>query len=119
VLRSGKTESLPHTGEALKNDELDRKTPLELVHPDFVTAVARVAGYGAAKYGRWNWLKGKALSRDYAAALRHLMAWASGEDLDRESGLPHLAHAAACIMIVYVTQIRGVGTDDRPGRQSQ
>lgn len=103
-------------GDASKNDRLDGKPPLELVHPDFVTAVARVAAYGAAKYGRWNWLRGKELSRDYGAALRHLMAWASGEDLDPESGLPHLAHAAACVMIVYVTQTRGLGRDDRLGK---
>lgn len=99
--------------EALKNDRADGKPRMELVAPDFLRGLAAVLTYGAAKYEPWNWTKGKTLSRDFAAALRHLTAWNDGEDLDPESGLPHLMHAVADIMIVFVTQLRGTGTDDR------
>jgi len=99
---------------ASKNDLVDGKPPLHLIAPDFLVAVARVLAYGARKYAAWNWARGKELSRDYGAALRHMTAWWGGEDLDPESGLPHLAHAATDIMIVYVTYLRGSGKDDRP-----
>lgn len=89
------------------------KAPLNLVTPDFITAVAEVLAFGAAKYEAWSWAEGKAWSRDHAAALRHMMAWANGEDLDTESGLPHLAHAACDLMFLITSQRRGLGTDDR------
>ena len=97
----------------------DPESELDLVallDPGWVEGVARVLGYGAHKYAPWNWLKGKELSRDAGAALRHLLARARGEELDPESGLPHLDHAAACVLIVHVTQTRGTGKDDRRPR---
>lgn len=61
--------------------------------------VAAVATYGAAKYAVDNWqLVPDAERRYFAAALRHLSAWKQGERLDRESGLPHLAHAVCCLL---------------------
>ena len=59
--------------------------------------VVKVVTYGAAKYAPMNWVK---VSKDryYAAAHRHLSAWWLGEKTDTESGLPHLAHAACCIL---------------------
>ncbi len=40
--------------------------------------------------------KGTRWGRYYAAAQRHLNAFWAGEDMDPESGLPHLAHAMWC-----------------------
>ena len=34
------------------------------------------------------------------ACHRHLQAWWSGERLDKESGLPHLAHAVCCLLFL-------------------
>jgi len=63
--------------------------------------VVRVLGYGANKYGAENWRKIEAAERRYfSAALRHLAAHARGEKLDSESGLPHLAHAAASLLFL-------------------
>lgn len=36
----------------------------------------------------------------YAAAMRHIMAWRLGIKDDSDDGLPHLAHAAACLFIL-------------------
>jgi hypothetical protein len=47
------------------------------------------------------------------AALRHLSAWAQGVERDAESGLPHLAHAACCVLMLGALTKRGTGTDDR------
>jgi len=44
--------------------------------------------------GANNWRLGMPFGRIYAAAQRHLWAWWDGEDIDPESGLNHLDHAA-------------------------
>lgn len=63
--------------------------------------VVRVLTFGAKKYGDNNWQKvARAQERYYAAAMRHLSAWQAGEVADSESGLPHLAHAACCLMFL-------------------
>jgi hypothetical protein len=63
--------------------------------------VARVFDHGNRKYAEDNHLKmNVATLRRYAGAcLRHLEARQRGEMLDPESGLPHLAHAIASLMI--------------------
>ncbi len=45
--------------------------------------------------------------------MRHLIAWISGESYDKESGINHLAHAAANLMMLLEYQNRGTGEDDR------
>lgn len=73
----------------------------ELAHLPFtqLEAVARVLDYGAAKYSRDNWQRGDFI-RYASACLRHLFARLKGDRLDSESGLPHLAHAACCILFM-------------------
>lgn len=56
--------------------------------------ISRVYGYGAGKYAERNWERGYNWSWSYGALQRHLNAFWRGEDIDKESGLPHLAHAA-------------------------
>lgn len=94
--------------------KLDAGKPrLDLIAPDMLRAVGRVMAFGAKKYAAWSWTKGKEWSKDYAAAMRHITSWAGGEDLDPESGEPHLAHAICDITFLLVSQLRGLGTDDR------
>lgn len=83
----------PHApGAKLDEGKLD----LTLVPPELVEQVARVMMFGAAKYtrGGWQHVEDGPL-RYYAALRRHLHAFEGGEDLDPETGLHHLAHAAA------------------------
>ena len=70
------------------------KLRMDLLPVRSLVQVAQVYTYGAEKYAPNNWRKGMAWSRIYAAILRHLFRFWGGEDLDSESGLPHLAHAA-------------------------
>lgn len=59
-----------------------------------VEDVVRVLTHGAKKYAPYNWQRVENLEdRYYAAMLRHLSAWRQGEVLDRDTRLPHLAHA--------------------------
>lgn len=69
---------------------------------------------GMLKYGRANWRKaGIRASIYYDACNRHLDAWFEGEDVDPDSGLPHLAHAIACIAIIIDAKAAGKLNDDR------
>jgi hypothetical protein len=69
---------------------------------------------GALKYGRANWrAAGVRASIYYDACLRHITKWFEGETTDPESGLPHLAHALACITILIDATEAGKLKDDR------
>lgn len=49
----------------------------------------------------------------YDACRRHLGAWFEGEERDPDSGLPHLAHALACLAILVDARAAGKLVDDR------
>lgn len=74
-----------------KNDT--EKPTLSLIPTSMLTEVGAVLTFGAEKYTAHNWRKGIALSRLTSAALRHILAFNEGENIDKESGLSHLAHA--------------------------
>jgi len=69
---------------------------------------------GALKYGRSNWRAVGVRASIYEDAIRrHLNAWFEGEDIDPDSGLPHLAHALAGLAIVVDAIAAGKFRDDR------
>ena len=74
----------------------------------------RVWMYGKAKYAAWNWAKGMPWSVPLACLLRHLAAWQRGEELDAESGLPHLAHAMCNLRMLTLYSRTYPEGDDRP-----
>ena len=90
------------------------KLPL-LLWPETATILGSLGLLdGALKYGRSNFRAvGVRSSIYYDATRRHLNAWFEGEELDPDSGLPHLAHALACIAIVVDAQAAGKLNDDR------
>lgn len=92
------------------------RTAVEKAGYDYLAALAAVYAYGAGIYGDRNWERGMAWSRIYNAAMRHYAARKSGEELDPESGLPHLWHEAWNVVTLYVYWMREIGTDDRPRR---
>jgi hypothetical protein len=70
-----------------------------------IRQVLAVLEFGASKYAPHAWQDvPDARRRYYDAAMRHLDAWWSGvgvdDETDRESGLPHLAHAACCVLFL-------------------
>ena len=103
----------PNTG-----GEKGSKLPqLGAIDPSAIMEVAKVAGFGAQKYERYNFLRGYRWSLSYDALQRHLHQFWSGEDRDEESGLYHLAHAAWHCLALLAFRLRGAGTDDRPRQQ--
>ena len=61
--------------------------------PEALLELAKVYGHGAEKYSHHNYRKGYNWSLSYNALFRHLLASINGEDIDPESGLPHMAHS--------------------------
>lgn len=76
------------------------KPAFELVPLIAFEGCARVFDFGRAKYAPWNWAKGMAWSAPFGCLMRHLSAWQRGEDTDPESGLPHLDHAMANLVML-------------------
>lgn len=99
----------PETG-GQKDQKLAQLGALD---PAALVEVARVAGFGARKYERLNFMKGYNWSLSYDALQRHLHAFWGGEDVDPESGLPHLAHAGWHCLALLAFSLHGLGTDDR------
>lgn len=110
------TKAKAASGEAAAQGAVKRdvgKPRMDLLPPRALLAVGSVMAYGATTYGAHNWRLGLAWGRLCAAALRHTMAWISGEQEDEESGLPHLAHAAASLLMLLESAMEGYGSDDR------
>jgi hypothetical protein len=74
---------------------------------------ALVLNYGELKYQKNNWRKGTDYSEMLGSTMRHIVAWWLGEDLDPESGLPHLAHARINLMFLRNWQLDVKGVDNR------
>lgn len=90
------------------------KLPMHL-WPETATALGCLALLeGALKYGRSNFRAIGVRASIYIDALnRHANAWFEGEDNDPDSGLPHLAHALACLAILVDAEAAGKLNDDR------
>lgn len=77
--------------------------------------IAKVYAFGAEKYDRDNWRKGYDWHLSMDAIIRHLAAFWAGEDLDPESGLPHLAHAGFHVLTLLTFLSEDYeALDDRP-----
>lgn len=70
---------------------------------------------GACKYGRHNFREvGVRGSVYYDAAMRHLMAWWEGEDIDPDSGMNHIIKVMSCLSVLRDSMIQENWVDDRP-----
>ena len=107
---------------AASNPDDNPKTALGEAKPkmshtptESIRLLGQVHSMGAAKYGAFNWRE-KTVSSTvyYDAAMRHLMAYFDGQDIDEESGLPHLAHVMACCSILLDASNGDTLNDNRP-----
>lgn len=95
----------------IKHDQ--NKPDLSMISWELVSEIAKVRMFGAKKYARDNWKKGFKVTRSCAAALRHIFLFLSGETLDPESGLSHLAHACCALEHAIYDMIKHPENDDR------
>jgi hypothetical protein len=106
----------------METKETNPKDALGIKKAPFSTVPAQVVGElglamleGACKYGRHNYrVSGVRASVYYDALGRHITAWWEGQDIDPESGLPHIIKAMACLAVLRDSQIQGNWVDDRP-----
>ena len=91
------------------------RVPMHLMPDSAVIAGNMAFLEGALKYGAYNWRVAGVQATVYLSALRrHLAAWYNGEDMDDESGLPHLWKALSCLVILIDANQVGCLKDDRP-----
>lgn len=112
ILKSKKPET------AAKAD--DGKVPLQLLCPTALEGTAKVLQFGRDKYTKitgkdasHNWKLGMPWSKVIGSILRHLFAIMRGEDIDSDSGLPHVDHLGCEIMFLQSYMAQGIGEDDR------
>lgn len=89
------------------------KVPLDLLDPAALEGLAAVLQFGAKKYQAHNWRGGISYSRLLGAMMRHLFAILRGEDVDPESGLPHVDHLGCCWMFLSNMMKTRQDLDDR------
>jgi len=86
-------------GPGKKYDEGKLRWDLLPLEP--IEDIVRILTMGTSKYGDDNWQRlENGVERYYAAMMRHITAWRKGEELDKESGLPHLHHAMCNLMFI-------------------
>jgi len=91
------------------------KVPFSTIPAQVMAETGLALMEGALKYGRHNYRSaGVRASVYYDAALRHLTAFWEGQNVDPDSGLPHVVKAIACLTVLRDSQIQGNWTDDRP-----
>lgn len=99
--------------QALKVPE--GKVMLHLLPPGPLCDIARVRQWAAdTKYQPWDWTLSRNWTEYYDAMLRHMFAWQTGQNLDPESGLHHVAHACCngLFLLEFFHSTKGV--DNRP-----
>src|SRR5437899_885084 len=91
----------------------------DLVPWDAMDKVAAVYGFGCQKYADRNWEKGYKWGWSLGALVRHVAKFATGEWLDPESKLPHLAHAAWHCLAIIAFHDRKKGENDIYGQDKE
>lgn len=81
--------------------------------------IAEVFGMGASKYDPDNWRRSYKWSWSIDSLHRHINLFEQGQDLDPDSGLPHLAHAAVHCMFLLEWMETHPETDNRSKYEDQ
>ena len=98
-----------------KKEAVAKKEPMHLLPTVFLRRTATVLGLGAKKYGEYNWRISDGVDANtYIAAIRrHIAQYSDGEDVDKESGVSHLAHIAATCAVLLDAEQHGKLVDNR------
>lgn len=88
------TEETRITNEKTGGQKGSKDQRMELLPYTVLLKISEIYNMGAEKYDKHNWRKGYDWDLSFGALQRHLALWWEGEELDEESGLSHLAHAA-------------------------
>lgn len=90
-----------------------KKPPIAYIPKAGIYAEAEAFGFGAKKYASWNYKNGLEVSRTLSAAMRHILLFLDGEDLDKESNVHHLGCARANLSMALDSLEHHPEKDDR------
>ena len=85
----------------------------DLLPPGALWQVAELYRFGATKYADHNWRRGYAWSLSFAAMMRHAWLFWQGEDMDDETGLPHLTSVVFHALTLLTFMVEHPAYDDR------
>lgn len=92
-----------------------RKAPMSCLSAPVILEMGLGMFEGARKYRRHNYrIAGVRASVYYDAAMRHLMDWWEGTDIDPDSGLSHISKAMSALHVLRDAMMNDKWTDDRP-----
>jgi len=112
-MKPGPQQKSTNPKDILARDE--QRVLLHLIPSPGLIHTALAMMDGARKYGPYNWRdEGVGAGTYISAAMRHLRDWLDGEQDAPDSGVHHLGHAAACLMILMDAEAVGNLVDDRP-----
>lgn len=88
------------------------KDRLDLLPYAGLASAAKAFEYGMGQYGHNNYQNAKSYRPFLAAAIRHIMKKLDGEDLDKDSGLDHICHSLACLLMAEQIKSQGKPIND-------
>lgn len=97
--------------QAIKNDQ--SKPDMSDIPKEAMWEMGAAFTFGQKKYGKNNYRNGMKVSRQLAAAVRHIYQHLAGETIDPESGVTHLGHAMASLAMACYTYKNHPNMDDR------
>jgi hypothetical protein len=104
-------EDVMESEEALRYDS--GKPRFDLIPGDAMFALATAFTNGSKVYPERNWEKGMPWGKCFGALMRHAWKFWIGEDIDKETGSPHIILAAWNCIALYCYYNRNIGVDDR------
>lgn len=110
-MKLGVPSGISNEGGGTKYD--GDKPRMDLLDPTFTIGVSEVLTFGARKYAPDNWRNGIKFSRLIASLHRHLASIQAGEDIDPESGLPHIYHLGCNVQFLGWMMKNRPDLDDR------
>jgi hypothetical protein len=117
VLTTREMMDIHSTKESGEMKQIEGKVRYDLIPAESMELFARAMEYGARQHVQDDWREGKGMPWSWllGAVLRHTWAVLRGEDLDRDSRLPHMAHvmASAAMLLYYWSYPKRYDKDDR------
>lgn len=101
--------------KATRHNSGKPKVSLVLEAREAIEGIAKVMEHGAKNHGRKNWRAGDGLPMTEVldSLTRHTLAVLSGEDIDEESGLPHVDLIATNGLMLSQLAKTNPNSDDR------
>lgn len=88
------------------------KDRLDLLPYAGLASAAKAFEYGMSQYGHNNYRNAKSYRPFLAAGIRHIMKELDGEAVDKDSGLNHICHALACLLMAEDIKSQGKPLND-------